>query len=117
MRSYVNTANYHAPFQSAYFLSGLGSVDRKYYSTAYFRAPYQNGYFQDNSLMGIIASEMPGNLALPGDTTAYLRGGKEPEPSSLHDAAVVVRQIPSWLFVAAGVGLSILAYRRHKQGK
>jgi len=84
-RAYVSTAHFNAPYAGAQYLHGLGATPgrRMYLSTANFRAPYDKGYFQDNTLMGI----------------------KE-------DLAVVTRQIPTWMFAVAGVGLSYVAYKK-----
>jgi hypothetical protein len=92
-RQYISTAAFNAPFTGAHYLSGLGAWPngRAYYSTANFRAPYRDGYFQDNSLFG-------------------LGGFKE-------DAIVVLRQIPTWAFLAGGAGLSYLAYKAHQAAK
>ncbi len=121
---YINPAKWNAPFSAAAkYLSGLGDsfpAGRSYQSTAWFRAPYKNGYYQDNNLSGLganIGAEMPSGVVLPGETSAYLRGSKEQEPSVLHDANIVVRQIPTWAVVASGLGLSLLAYNRHRRGK
>lgn len=89
-RQYISTANFNAPYQGAHYLSGLGNwpKGRSYFSTAYFRAPYAKGYFQDNTLMGV----------------------KE-------DAKIVLRQVPTWAYLAVGAGLSFVAYKGYKSRK
>lgn len=92
-RQYISTADFNAPFDGAHYLQGLGAWPRgrSYWSVANFRAPYDDGYFQDNTLMGL------GTL-------------KE-------DMTVVLRQIPTWGYVAAGLGLSYLAYKGYNKKK
>lgn len=90
--SYVSVANQFAPYDSA-VLQGLGRhsnwpVGRSYWSTANFRAPYDHGYFQDGSLMGF---------------------GQ--------DAKIVLRQIPTWGYVAGGGLLAFLSYKMYKKRK
>lgn len=95
MRQYISTAHFNAPFEGAYYLSGLGNAawptGRAYYSTAHFRSPYDQGYFQDNNLMGLGAFK--------------------------EDVAVVLRQVPTWAYVLGGVGLSYLAYKGYTKKK
>lgn len=90
---YVSIADFNAPFNGAQYLHGLGAwpPGRSYWSTANFRAPYANGYFQNNTLTGLGASV------------------KE-------DFFVVLRQVPTWMYVAGGLGFSYLAYKGY-QGK
>lgn len=94
-RLYVSTAHFNAPFEGAYYLSGLGAAEppapwptgRSYWGIQHFRAPYRTGYFQDNNLMGL--------------------GG---------DAQTVLRQIPTWAYVGLGAILVGIAYKKYKQG-
>lgn len=96
-RFYISTADFNAPFDGAHYLQGLGTHEvkppspwpkgRSYWSIANFRAPYDQGYFQDNTLMGL---------------------GTYKE-----DVTVVLRQIPTWAFIAGGLGLYYLAYKSY----
>ena len=96
-RFYISTADFQTPYDGAHFLQGLGDeaappwpTGRTYWTTAHFRSPYDQGYFQDNTMMGL------------GTITESVR--------------VVARQIPTWAYVAAGVGLAFVAYKKYKKG-
>jgi len=94
-RKYVSIAHNFAPFEGAYYLSGLGDAGasnawpkgRSYWGIQHFRAPYRAGYFQDNNLMGL--------------------GGTG-------DVFTVLRQIPTWAYAGAGAVLLGLAYKKYK---
>lgn len=110
-RTYVSTADFRAPFDSA-VLSGMGAVSRHYMDVANFRAGYDNGYFQDNSLFGLgalpAAAVTPG--ALPVAFRRYVEAGV-PMPSWRRDLGAATSQIPRWVWGLCAVGALALAYR------